>query len=314
MTTFVVHRLWNGLIVLFGVSIASFLIIHLAPGDPVTLMTADGASQEEIDRLRSQFGLDRPMLAQYLSYASRVVVGDLGRSITSRQPVAEMIAERFPVTLAVALGGLVFGLVIAIPAGVISAIRKDGLIDFTIMTLALVGFSTPVFWRGLLAILLFSVYLSWLPASGTAPIRDGLWPYLSHLILPWITVGSATAGVTARLVRSGLLEVMSEDFVRTGRAKGLEERTLIFKHALRNVAIPVVTMVGLQFGHLIAGAVVTETVFSLNGLGRLLIRAINYRDFPVVQGALLTVAAMVVLVNLVVDMTYGVLDPRVRYS
>lgn len=314
MTRFLVHRLWNGLVVLVGVSIASFLIIQLAPGDPVTLMTADGASEEEIANLRSQLGLDRPVVIQYFGYASRVVLFDLGRSITSRQPVAEMVAERLTVTLAVAIGGLMFGLLVAIPAGVVSAIRRNGPIDYLLMALALIGFSTPVFWRGLLAILLFSVYFAWLPASGTVPISDGLWPYLSHMLLPWITVGSATAGVTARLIRSGLLEVMTEDFVRTGRAKGLEERTLIFKHGMRNVAIPVVTMIGLQFGHLIAGAVITETVFSLNGLGRLLIRAINYRDFPVVQGALLSVASIVVLVNLLVDMAYGLLDPRIRYS
>jgi len=286
------------------VSLLVFAIVRLIPGDPARLLAGDFATDQLVDELRQRWRLNDPLPVQYAVYIGGVLRGDFGRSITTSTPVRPELVERFLRTLELAVAGIVLAAVIGGAAGIVSAVRRASLTDYVATALALTGISTPIFWSGLLLILLFSVRLEWLPAGGTGSLR--------HLVLPALSLGLFGAGVLARQTRSGMLEVLGQDFVRTARAKGLPERSVVVKHAPKNALIPVVTVLGDQFGRLLGGAILTETVFAWPGMGRYLIEAISQRDYPAVQGAMLVFAAAVVAVNLLVDLSYGLLDPRVR--
>jgi len=286
------------------VSLLVFAIVRLIPGDPARLLAGDFATDQLVDELRQRWRLNDPLPVQYAVYIGGVLRGDFGRSITTSTPVRPELVERFLRTLELAVAGIVLAAVIGGAAGIVSAVRRASLTDYVATALALTGISTPIFWSGLLLILLFSVRLEWLPAGGTGSLR--------HLVLPALSLGLFGAGVLARQTRSGMLEVLGQDFVRTARAKGLPERSVVVKHALKNALIPVVTVLGDQFGRLLGGAILTETVFAWPGMGRYLIEAISQRDYPAVQGAMLVFAAAVVAVNLLVDLSYGLLDPRGR--
>ena len=289
---------------LLAVSVCVFLVVRLIPGDPARLLAGDFATDQIVDELRARWRLDDPLPVQYAVYLAGLVRGDLGRSIATSTPVLPELRERFLRTLELALAAVALAALVGVAAGIVSAVRRASVLDYLATALALAGISTPIFWSGLVLILLFSVTLEWLPAGGSGTLR--------HLVLPALSLGLFGAGVLARQTRSGLLEVLGQDFVRTARAKGLPERLVVVKHALKNALIPVVTVLGDQFGRLLGGAILTETVFSWPGMGRYLIDAIGQRDYPAVQGAILVFAAAVVLINLLVDLSYGALDPRVR--
>jgi peptide/nickel transport system permease protein len=300
----VLGRLATGVPTLLAVSLLVFLIVRLIPGDPARLLAGDFATEQVVAELRAKWRLDDPLPVQYGAYLGALARGDFGRSITTSTPILPELTERFLRTLELAVAGIVIAMVIGGAAGIVSAVRRSSLTDYLATTLALTGISTPIFWSGLLLILLFSVHLEWLPAGGSGTLR--------HLVLPALSLGLFGAGVLARQTRSGMLEVLGQDFVRTARAKGLPERVVVVKHALKNALIPVVTVLGDQFGRLLGGAILTETVFAWPGMGRYLIESISQRDYPAVQGAILVFAAAVVVINLLVDLSYGALDPRVR--
>jgi ABC-type dipeptide/oligopeptide/nickel transport system permease component len=309
MGRYLVQRLTLVVPVMLGVTLVAFLILHLTPGDPVRVLLGElgqGASQEEVARLRRSLGLDDPLLVQYGRFVWRAVQGDLGLSLRTGAPVRDEVLARAPFTLALTGVSLAIALLIGLSAGVLSAAYRGGAIDHAAMLLALFGVSLPVFWLGLLLMLVFALALGWLPASGF-----GTW---KHLVLPSVTLGLASSALIARMTRSSMLEVLGQDYVRTARSKGLAEPTVLRRHALRSALIPVVTVVGLQLGGLLGGAVLTETVFAWPGLGRLAVGAIYSRDIPLVQGAVLFTAVVFVLVNLAVDLLYALLDPRIRYD
>lgn len=291
--------------VLFGVSLAVFSMSHLVPGDPVSVMLGDRATGEDVVRLRHQLGLDKPLAQQYIDFLWRAIHGDLGRSIRSGQPVTKEIIERLPSTLELALAAALLAILLGIAAGTLGAISSNRLIQTCIMIIALLGISTPTFFSGLVFILIFALWLNWLPvASDTG---------LVSLILPAVTLALPAAAVLARITRSSILEEFRHDYVRVAYAKGLPPHTVIVRHLLRNALIPVVTIVGLQFGGLMAGSVIVESVFARPGLGRYAVTAITTRDFPQIQGIVLVVALIYVMVNFVVDFLYTVLDPRINY-
>ncbi|WP_333659801.1 nickel ABC transporter permease [Meiothermus cerbereus] len=306
MTTYIARRLLTVIPTLLGVLLAVFLMVRLAPGDPAQLLAGEFATPETLADIRQRFGLDQPWHVQLGLYAANVVRGDLGQSVRTRKPVTYELRQYFPNTLRLTLGAMLVALLIGIPAGIIAATRPGTIFDLLAMLGALIGVSMPVFWFGLMAILIFSVQLGWFPVAGTGT----LW----HLVLPAITLGTGTAAILARMTRSAMLEVLSQDYIRTARAKGLAGRVVVFKHALRNALIPVVTITGLQFGGLLEGAVITETVFAWPGIGQLLVGSILARDYPVVQGAVLLIAMVFILINLIVDLLYGAIDPRIRYD
>jgi peptide/nickel transport system permease protein len=311
---YVLRRLGTMVPVLAVVSVIVFSLIHLTPGDPVSIMLREEADPATAAALRTALGLDRPLPIQYLAWLGRAVRGELGRSIRTNQPVTEAILERLPVTLSLAAAASLLALAVALPAGIVSAVRRNSVADVTGTVVALSGVSLPNFWLAILLIFLFSVSLGWLPPLGwVSPARD-FWAGLRSLVLPAITLGTAMAAVVMRMTRSSLLEVLQLEFVRTARAKGLGETPVLLRHALRNALIPVVTVVGLQAGALLGGAIITETIFALPGVGRLLVDAIFQRDFPIVQGVVLFLALNFLLVNLLVDLAYAALDPRIRYD
>lgn len=291
--------------VLLGVSALTFLMLHLVPGDPVAAMFIGqgGAKAEQLEAVREQLGLNDPLPVQYVRYMGNVLQGDLGRSIRTNEPVAEMIRRNFPQTLQLTLASMGVAIVLGVSLGVIAAVKRGRIVDNVVMLIALAGVSMPSFWLGLLLISVFSIWLGWFPIIGGSGWRG--------LALPAMALGFAAAAIIARMVRSSLLEVLGENYVVTARAKGLTEQRVIVRHALRNAAIPVITIVGLQFGGLLAGAVIVEQVFTRQGLGRMLVSALQSRDFPVAQGGVLFVAVVYVLVNLLVDLLYGVVDPRI---
>jgi len=301
---YLLRRLAGALGVVLGVALLTALLIHLVPGDPVELMLGESAAAGDRAALRASLGLDQPVHRQVLTQLERLARLDLGESLYSRRPVAAMIAERLPATVELAVAALAIAATVALPLGMLAARRQGGLADSTAMGFALLGLSVPSFWLGPLLILLFSVLLGWTPVSG----REGL----ASLILPAFTLGTGMAAVLARMLRSSLLETLSEDYVRTARAKGLSEGAVMRRHALRNAALPVVTVFGMQAGALLAGAVITETVFAWPGIGSLLVEAIQRRDFPVVQGCVLLISTSYVAVNALTDLAYAWLDPRVR--
>ncbi|MEO6042428.1 MAG: nickel ABC transporter permease [Tepidiformaceae bacterium] len=316
MWRYVLQRLLALIPVVFIVSIVTFAFIHLLPGDPVVALMgpeAGNASPERIEARRHELGLDRALVVQYVDWVGNAVRGDLGVSAVTNQKVSEALSDRFPVTLHLALASLLVAVIIAVPAGITSAYRRNTPLDRVLTILALTGVAMPSFWLGILLILLFAVQFQWLPPSGFVSITTDPLECLRHLVLPAIALGTVQSAVIMRQVRSSLLEVLREDYVRTARAKGLNERKVIVGHALRNAMLPVVTVVGIQVSALLGGSVVVETVFAMPGLGRYAVDAIFIRDYPVVQAVVLVTALIVVLSSLMTDLSYALLDPRIRY-
>lgn len=306
MLHFLFSRLFSTLIVVLGVVTLVFLLIHLVPGDPVEVMLGESAQPADRAELRQALGLDQPLLQQWLNYIGNLLQGDLGHSLHSRQPISELLWQRIPATAQLAAASLLVAVLIAIPLGSIAALRKNTVWDQGAMTFSLLGVSIPNFWMGPLLILLFSLTLGWLPVSGKE--------HALSIVLPALTLGTALAAILARMVRSTLLEVLSEDYIRTARAKGLRESAVVWHHALRNAALPIITILGLQLGTLLGGAVITEIIFSWPGLGYTLVESIQRRDYPVVQACVLLISLTYVMVNALTDVVYGLLDPRVRLS
>lgn len=306
MSSYLSRRLLQLVPVLIGVSIVVFGLLHLIPGDPARLFLGPEATPADVAVIRSKLGLDQPLHKQYWTFVSHLSRGDLGRSIRSDRPVTQELIARYPNTLKLTFFAMIATVLIGLPAGIIAAVRPNSWADNLLMLVALIGVSMPVFWLGLMLILFFSLLLNLFPTGGNDSWR--------HFILPALTLGLGSAAIVARLTRSSMLEVIRSDYIRTARAKGLSERIVIFRHALRNAAIPIVTIVGLETGALLGGAVLTETVFAINGVGRFVVQSIGFRDYPVVQGTVLILAASFVLVNLVVDLSYMWTDPRIRYD
>ncbi len=306
MLAYLEQRVLLSLLTVLGVSVGVFAMIHLVPGDPVLVMLSEFASPADQQILREELGLNQPLYVQYWRYVSNAIHGDLGRSVRSNRPVVAEIALRFPHTLRLALAALAIAVTVGGTVGVISAVRRNTIFDHAAMVTVLAGLSMPSFWLGLMLIIVFALRLEWVPVAG----YEG-WQYL---ILPGLTLAAAPAAVLARLTRSSMLEVLTQDYVRTAHAKGLHDATVVLKHALKNSLIPVVTVLGLQFGYLLGGAVITESVFAYPGVGRLVVDAILARDFPLVQGTVLAIALVFVFLNLLVDLVYVYLDPRVRFG
>jgi peptide/nickel transport system permease protein len=302
--------------VLLGVSLIVFLVLHLTPGDPAEVMLGSQATQEDLSRLRAQLGLDRPLHIQYLHWIGRVLQGDLGRSLWMKRPVLVEVMERFKATLLLTASALLLSTVGGIALGIGAATRANSLLDRLSTVASLFGASMPVFWLGIVLMVIFSLWLGWLPASGMYAPYGGGGPrdLLAHLVLPALTLAAASVTIIARLTRSAMLDVLGQDYVRTARAKGVTEWAVVVRHALKNALIPVVTVVGVQAGYLLGGAVLTETVFAWPGVGTLVVQGILARDVPLVQGSVLVVAFTFVLVNLAVDVLYAYLDPRIRYE
>lgn len=306
MVHYLLRRLAQSVGVVLGVSVVVFVLIRLIPGDPVDSLLPETAPAEQRVRLRQELGLDRPLPAQYILFLNRTVRGDLGQSLFFKRPVMSIILHALPNTLLLAGAALAFALAVAIPLGILAAVKRDTLWDYIGMALAIVGQSIPPFWLGLMLILLFGVTLQWLPTTGSGGPQ--------YLVLPTITLGAYIMALSTRLVRSSMLDVLAEDYVRTARAKGLTERGLQVRHALPNLLIPLVTVIGLQLGALLGGAIITETVFAWPGVGTVVYRAISARDYPLIQGAVLLLSIVFVFINLAVDLLYTYLDPRIRYS
>lgn len=306
MLRYILHRVFMLVPVLFGVTLVAFFLLHLVPGDPAEILAGQEATKEDVDRIRVEYGLDKPLAVQYVRFVVSAAQGDLGISIQSRHPVRELLFQRLAFTLQLSLASILVASAIGLFAGIISSTRQYSIFDTASMLGALFGISMPIFWLGLLLILVFAVKLHWLPSGGTGGLR--------YLILPAIALGSASAAVIARMTRASMLEVTRQDYIRTARATGYRESVVIFRHGLKNAMIPVLTVFGLEFGYMLGGAVLTETVFSLPGIGRLLVEGIFARDYPVVQGAMVVVATTFVLVNLLTDVAYAFFDPRIRYE
>jgi peptide/nickel transport system permease protein len=314
MRGFLVKRLLQMILALLGVSIVVFALMHIVPGDPVRVALGTRFDQELYESLRERMGLDRPLVEQYFSWLRGALTGDLGVSFRNGQPVTTLILERLPATITLAVAALVIALLVSLPAGIISAVKTGSALDYTVSAASQVGISLPDFWAGVMYILMFSLALRWLPSSGYASISEGFGEWISHLILPALTVGLISGSIITRFVRSAVLEAMNQDYVRTARAKGMSEWEIVTRHVLPNAWIPIVTVVGLQLGFLLGGVVVTEVIFAWPGLGRLALTAVRDRDFTVLQGSVLYIAFMFLIINLVIDFIYALLDPRVRVS
>lgn len=306
MLRYFVRRVLLAVPVLLGVATLVFSLIHMVPGDPAQAMLGDGASPQDIAELRANLGLDKPLFEQYVTFLRNAVTGDLGNSFRTGQPVTTMIVERIPATAELAIAAMLVAVAIAIPLGVVAAVWRGTAIDYSAMTFALAGVSIPNFWLGPLLAIVFAVELGWLPVSGRGT--------LAHLVLPAISLGLALAAILARMTRASLLDELNELYVRAARARGVSSAAAITGHALRNSMVPLLTIIALQFGAVLTGAVITETIFAWPGIGRLLIQSIGFRDYPMVQGCILLIAVTYVTVNLLTDLMYGVLDPRIRYE
>ena len=306
MLRYFVRRVLLAIPVLLGVATLVFSLIHLVPGDPAQAMMGDGASPQDVDELRKSLGLDQPLFTQYVTFLRNAITGDLGKSFRTGQPVTTMIVERIPATAELAVAAMIIAVLIAIPLGVIAAVWRGTAVDYSAMTFALAGVSIPNFWLGPLLAIVFAVELGWLPVSGRGSI--------AHLVLPAISLGLALAAILARMTRASLLDELGELYVRAARARGVSNRSAITAHALRNSMVPLLTIIALQFGAVLTGAVITETIFAWPGIGRLLIQSIGFRDYPMVQGCILLIAVTYVSVNLITDLMYGVLDPRIRFE
>jgi len=335
MLTFILRRAALIVPTFFGVTLLAFALIHLIPGDPVENLSGErGMDPARRARLLHEFGLDRPLPVQYADYIGQVLHGDLGTSLTTHEPVLREFLTLFPATVELAFFAMLFAVVVGLPAGIIAALKRNTVADYAVMGVSLTGYSMPIFWWALLLILFFSVQLGWTPVSGRLAVQYYIEPVTgfllidtlldgdfgafrsaaSHLVLPTIVLGTVPLAVIARMTRSAMREVLGEDYIRTARAKGLPRFRVIAIHALRNALIPVVTVIGLQVGVLFTGAILTETIFSWPGVGKWLIEGINRRDYPVLQGGTLLIGAIVMIVNLLVDVTYGLINPRIRYT
>lgn len=306
MKVFLARRLLGLISVLLGVITIVFLIIHLVPGDPARIMLGESALPSDVEALRESLGLNRPLIVQYFDFFAKLFQGDLGRSFNTGQPVLNAIIERFPATLILTAASMFFAVIIAVPIGIITAAKRNTVVDNLGMIFSLIGVSMPAFWLGPILILIFSVKLGILPVSGSGSIK--------HLVLPSFSLGFALAAIISRMTRASMIEVLNQDYIRTARAVGVSEKIILLKHALRNAIIPVVTIVGLQFGALLGGVIIIEIIFSWPGIGQLLIPAIMRRDYPLVQGCILFIAVVYIFANLIVDIIYAYIDPRIKYS
>lgn len=315
MLTYALQRIAVAIPVLLGICFITFALVTFAPGDAISLMLgSETVNTANVERLRNELGLDLPWYTQFKNYMFNVARGDLGTSIVSRQPVAAQIWQRFPNTLLLTASAMLVALLIALPAGVISAARQNRVEDYGAMLFAMLGVAMPSFWLGLILIIFFGLELRWLPIRGMGSLSVGVWDFVSHLILPAVTLGTSLAALLTRLTRNAMLDVLAQDYVRTAQAKGARQPRILIKHALRNAILPVVTTVGLQFGALLGGAIIVETIFSWPGLGLLSINAIRQRDLPVVQGGVLIFAVSFMVITLLVDLLYAVINPRIRYG
>jgi peptide/nickel transport system permease protein len=303
---FLIRRLLLTIPVLLGVATLVFSLVHLVPGDPVQAMLGESASPQDVAELRGRLGLDRPLYEQYTGFLKGLATGNLGRSLRTNQPVVAAVAERLPATLELAFAAMLVATIVAIPLGIVAAAGAGTRVDHAATTLALVGISVPNFWLGPLLAIVFSVTLGWLPVSGRGT--------LAHLVLPAVTLGAPLAAVLARMTRASVIEELHELYVLAARARGVSRAAAVLRHAFRNSLIPIVTVLGLQFGAVLTGAVITETIFAWPGVGRLLIQSISFRDYPLVQGCILLIAITYVTMNLLTDLAYGLLDPRIRYD
>ena len=314
MTAFILKRFSILLATIFLVSVLIFAVLMVIPGDPAQIILGIHATPETLQELRHKLGLDRSLVLQYLTYMKHLAAGDLGRSITYDVPILSLILSRLQVTAPLALLSMILAVFLSIPLGIYSALRRNRAADYGVMALSQIGLAVPAFWAGILLILLFAVTLHWLPAGGFEPWGIDPVKALKSLLLPALSLGVVRAAVLTRMTRSSMLEILGEDYIRTARSKGLPERIVVYKHAFRNAIIPVVTIVGLQTGDLLAGTIIIENVFHIPGVGRLVFEAIGQRDLPVIQGVVLFIAAMIVIINFVTDIAYGYLDPRIRYD
>jgi peptide/nickel transport system permease protein len=309
----ILRRLAATIPVMVVVALAVFALLHVTPGDPAVIIAGDYATSDDIARIRARLGLDQPFHVQVGIWLGRLVRGDLGTSIFSGLPVATLIGQRAATTVWLTLFAMLISVGVGVPVGVVAAWRRGSWVDRAVMLFAVSGFSMPTFWLGFILVYVFAISAGWLPVQGYQPMATGAWPFLRHLVLPALTLSVAYMALIARMTRASMLGVLEEDYIRTAFAKGLAPRGVLIRHALKNASLPVVTIIGIGFALLIGGAVVTESVFALPGLGRLTVDAIVRRDYPVIQGVLLVVSGVYVLINLVVDVLYVVLDPRIRY-
>jgi peptide/nickel transport system permease protein len=314
MLSYIIRRLLGVIPVMVVVGVFVFSLLHLAPGDPAAIIAGDTATQADITRIRTSLGLDRPLLEQFGSWGWATLQGDLGVSMFSNIPVTELMAQRMGPTVSLAFTTMLVAVVIAITLGVLAAWKAGSLLDRAVMGLAVTGFSVPVFVVGY--IMVYFIALKWrlLPVQGYMPMSEGFWPWLRHLILPSFALGLGYVALIARITRGSMLEVLSEDYIRTAAAKGVATVPMLLRHALKNAAVPIITVIGIGVALLISGVVITESVFNIPGIGRLVVDAISRRDYPIIQGVMVVFAAVYVLINLVIDITYSFIDPRIRYS
>ena len=313
MAIYLLKRIFALVPVLLLVSIFVFLLLRLTPGDPAAILAGDAATSEQLERIREAMGLNEPILTQYFTWMGKILQGDLGVSLISGVPVLDMVSQRIGPTISIAVLTIIIAVLAAIPMGVIAAWRHRSWIDYLVMSFSVLGFSVPVFLVGYVLLLVFSVNLGWLPVQGFRPISSGLGSFMERAILPALTLASIYIALIARMTRAAMLDVLGEDYIRTARAKGVSDRRLLFVHALKNAAVPVVTIIGTGFALLISGVVVTESIFNIPGIGRLTVDAVLARDYPVIQAMILLTSALYVFVNLLIDLSYTLFDPRIRY-
>jgi peptide/nickel transport system permease protein len=313
MLAYIIRRLASTVLVMGIVAVFVFLLLHLSPGDPAAIIAGDNATNEQIAAIRRQLGLDDALIVQFYRWLTAVLHGDLGISIFSNEPVAKLISQRIEPTLSLALTTITVAVTLAVSFGVLAAWKVGSWIDRSLMVVSVLGFSVPVFVVGYMLIYTFSISLRWLPVQGYSPIDQGFGPWIERLILPSIALGLAYVALIARITRTSMLEVLAEDYIRTANAKGVATRSVLLKHALKNAGVPIVTVIGIGVALLIGGVVITETVFNIPGVGRLVVDAISKRDYPIIQGVILIFSGVYVLVNLLVDLSYTLLDPRIRY-
>ncbi|MND93266.1 Glutathione transport system permease protein GsiC [compost metagenome] len=313
MAVYLLKRIFALVPVLLLVSVFVFLLLRLTPGDPAAILAGDAATTEQLERIREAMGLNEPILIQYFTWMGKILQGDLGVSLISGVPVLDMVSQRIGPTISIAVLTIIIAVLAAIPMGVIAAWRHRSWIDYLVMSFSVLGFSVPVFLVGYVLLLIFSVNLGWLPVQGFKPISSGFGGFMERAILPALTLASIYIALIARMTRAAMLDVLGEDYIRTARAKGVSDRRLLFVHALKNAAVPVVTIVGTGFALLISGVVVTESIFNIPGIGRLTVDAVLARDYPVIQAMILLTSALYVFVNLLIDLSYTLFDPRIRY-
>lgn len=313
MLSYILGRLASTVLVMMLVGVFVFLLLHLSGGDPAAIIAGDNATPQQIDEIRRKLGLDDALPVQFWRWLVAVLHGDLGVSIFSNTPVTELIGQRLAPTLSLAILTMTFAVTLAVTAGVLAAWRAGSLIDRALMGFSVLGFSVPVFVVGYVLIYIFSIQLRWLPVQGYKPLSEGVWPWFQNLILPTVTLGLAYVALIARITRTSMLDVLSEDYIRTAKAKGVATRAMLIRHALKNAGVPIITVIGIGMALLIGGVVITETVFNIPGIGRLVVDAIAKRDYPIIQGVILIFSGVYVLVNLLVDLSYTLIDPRIRY-